>query len=66
MKGHPKYKIGDSVCFSFGDETLCGIVFIVDRYGAIGCDDVSYDIFIESKNTLYKHIEEKYVFTKEE
>lgn len=58
MKGHPKYKVGDNVSFTINNEIRNGFIFIVDKYGAFGFDDVSYDIFVESEECLYKHVEE--------
>lgn len=62
MKGHPKYKVGDKVSFCINDITRKGVVFIVDAYGAIDTNDVSYDILVEKENCLYKHVEEQYVY----
>lgn len=72
MKGYPKYKKGDKVSFCIDQDVkdrggnvivkagrITGKIEIVDAYGAIGCDDVSYDIFEEKRNMLWKHVEEK-------
>lgn len=74
MKGHPKYRKGDLVSFYVDQDVkdrdgnvivkagrITGRIEIVDAYGAIGCDDVSYDIFEEKRNMLWKHVEEKNV-----
>ena len=61
MKGHPKCKVGDNVSFTINNETRNGFIYIVDTYGAFGLDDVSYDILVETEDSLYKHVEEKYV-----
>lgn len=61
MKGHPKYKLGQTVNFEC-DGLRKGIIYIIDKYGAIGCDDVSYDILCKSENTLYKHVLEKFIY----
>lgn len=61
MKGHPKYKICDTVTFTINDMTRTGEVYVVDAYGAIDTNDVSYDILVKNENCLYKHIEEQYV-----
>lgn len=71
MKGHPKYKVGDIVSFNVQKDVrdskgkilikagrITGEVRIVDAYGAIGCSDVSYDVFDEKHKMLWKHIEE--------
>lgn len=65
MKGHPKYKIGDKVFFKCNNKFLHGEIYIVDKFGAFECDDVSYDIYVVSENMLYKHIEEQYLFLEE-
>ena len=61
MKGHPKYKVGDNVSFTINNGIRHGFIYIVDKYGAFGYDDVTYDIIVESEDCLYKHVEEKYV-----
>lgn len=62
MKGKPKFKVGDEVCFEFQGKTKVGVVFVVDAYGTLYDDsDVSYDIMVEEENTLYKHFTEKLV-----
>jgi hypothetical protein len=63
MIGEPKYKENDKVEFSFNEgEVHKGTVWIVDKYGTFfDKSDVSYDIYVEEDNTLYKHINEKYV-----
>lgn len=62
MLGKPKYKVGDTVKFIFGNELKTGSVFVVDKYGTFdNSTDVSYDILVEDENVLYKHIQEKYV-----
>ena len=61
MKGYPKYRVGDNVSFTINNVTRYGFLYIVDTYGALGLDDVSYDIFVEKDNCLYKHVEERMV-----
>lgn len=62
MKGKPRFKIGDEVCFEWKGETKVGIVFVVDAYGTFFDDsDASYDIKVEKENMLYKHFNEKLV-----
>lgn len=62
MRGKPKLKIGDEVCFEWKGETKVGHVFVVDAYGTFFDDsDVSYDIMVEKENMLYKHFTEKLV-----
>lgn len=62
MIGKPKFKEGEVVTFTFGNEEITGKVFVVDKWG-IFCDhsDVYYDIKDEKANILYKHVEEKCV-----
>lgn len=62
MKGKPKFKEGDKVEFSFRDGAKVGIVWIVDKWGTFDDPtDASYDIYVESENTLYKHFSERFV-----
>ena len=65
MIGHPKYTYGDVVKFKCDEETLSGVIAIIDPYGTFQDNsDVSYDIFVKSENTLYKHFSERYVIEK--
>ncbi len=70
MKGYPKYKVGDEVSFYNSSDVGSGDTFIkagkiegrveiIDAYGAIGCNDVSYDIYDKAHNVLWKHVKEK-------
>lgn len=63
MIGKPKYKAFDKVEFEFiENEVHIGVIWIVDKYGTFfDKSDVSYDIYVEEENMLYKHINEKYV-----
>lgn len=63
MIGKPKYKAFDEVEFSFNEgEVHIGVIWIVDELGTyFDKSDVSYDIYVEEENMLYKHINEKYV-----
>lgn len=62
MIGHPKYKRNDVVSFKFNDAIKTGTVYIVDAYGTFEQnEEPSYDIFVESENTLYKHVRESKV-----
>lgn len=59
MIGYPKYKRGDIVSFIIDGRKITGYIEIVDAFGTFGdSSDVSYDIMVESENTLYKHIKE--------
>ena len=66
MIGKPKYKESDKVEFTiYENEVRKGVIYVVDKYGTFfDKSDVSYDIFVEEENTLYKHINEKYVYRK--
>ena len=55
----PKYKLDDWVKFNTGKEILTGQIFVVDRFGIFGNKDIHYDIMVEERNTLYKHIHEE-------
>lgn len=63
MIGKPKYKAFDKVEFEFIDnEPHIGVIWVVDKWGTFfDKSDVSYDIFVEAENMLYKHINERYV-----
>jgi hypothetical protein len=63
MIGKPKYKAFDKVEFEFiENEVHIGVIWIVDKYGTFfDKSDVSYDIYVEEENVLYKHINEKCV-----
>ena len=63
MIGKPKYKESDKVEFAIDEnDTRIGVIYVVDKYGTFfDKSDVSYDIYVEEENMLYKHINEKYV-----
>lgn len=63
MLGKPKHKAFDKVEFTiYENDTRIGVIYAVDKYGTYyDKSDVSYDIFVEEENMLYKHINEKYV-----
>lgn len=63
MIGKPKYKENDKVEFTiYENEVRKGVIYVVDKYGTFfDKSDVSYDIYVEEENMLYKHINEKYV-----
>lgn len=62
MRGKPKFKVGDKVCFTWEGKELEGVIYVVDAYGTFfEHDDVSYDIIESHEGGLYKHIQEKYV-----
>lgn len=59
MLGKPKYDYDDAVKFVIDGKVKHGCVCIIDKYGTFfDNSDVSYDIMVESENTLYKHIRE--------
>lgn len=67
MLGFPKYKRGDIVRFSFGDDVKRGTIEIIDAHGTFEDNsDVSYDIMgiFEGELTLFKHINEQFVIEK--
>lgn len=67
MLGKPKYAEGDIVEFLCDDKIKEGTVYIVDKYGNFFDDsDVSYDIFVEKENILYKHFTERSIIRKVE
>ena len=61
----PKYEKGDVVKFQFSsimDDTIEGMIEIVDRYGTFEQnEEPSYDIYRFENNTLYKHVRESTV-----
>lgn len=62
MLGKPKYSRNDTVTFELNGETKIGTIAIIDAYGTIEQNtEVSYDIFVEDENCLYKHIVESLV-----
>lgn len=62
MLGKPIFTLGDKVWFDFNGSPICGTIEIVDKWGTFEDDsDVSYDIFSNSENCLYKHIPESFV-----
>lgn len=65
MLGFPKFKENDRVLFKFTEEERKeGVIYIVDKFGTFeDKSDVSYDIYVEDENMLYKHINEKYVIS---
>lgn len=62
MLGKPKYSRDEVVTFELNGETKIGTIAIIDAYGTIEQNaEVSYDIFVENENCLYKHIVESLV-----
>ena len=50
-------KVGDEVTFCIDGALKKGVVFVVDKNGTFERPGISsYDIDVESENTLYKHI----------
>lgn len=59
MVGKPKFDYQDKVMFNINGKNKIGSIYIIDKYGTFFDDsDVSYDIFVEKENCLYKHIRE--------
>lgn len=67
MIGKPKFEYGQMVRFTISDQEgnvleKIGTISIIDRYGTFfDTSDVSYDIFVEDENCLYKHNTERQV-----
>lgn len=62
MLGKPKFKLGENVEFKFNNDIKEGSILVVDKYGTFeDKSDVSYDIFVEHENMIYKHINQKYI-----
>lgn len=62
MIGSPKFELGDIVHFTIKSEDKLGEICIVDRYGTFeDSSDVCYDIYVKEDNTIYKHVNEKYL-----
>lgn len=63
MLGNPKYQENDYVEFTiYENEVRKGVIYVVDKYGTFfDKSDVSYDIYVNEENMLYKHISERYV-----
>ena len=62
MIGKPKYNYKDTVKFEIDGKTKQGQVYIIDKYETFfDSSDVCYDIFVESENMLYKHVNERFV-----
>ena len=62
MKGNPKFQLNQRVKFTVDNQMLEGVIHIIDVFGTFEYnEDVSYDIFVDGENCLYKHIPEKYV-----
>lgn len=62
MRGKPKFDFDEEVAFTVDGKEKVGKIFIIDKFGTFFDDsDISYDILVESENTLYKHISEKRV-----
>ena len=60
--GSPAYNLGDYVEFSIGEETKCGSIEIIDRFGTLGQkEEPSYDILNVGENIFYKHIRESWI-----
>lgn len=65
MLGNPKYSINETVAFKFDGGIKVGVIWVVDKYGTFeDPSDVSYDIMVESENTLYKHFTENLILGK--
>lgn len=62
MENKVLYKVGDAVTFEHCGKTISGKVYIIDAHGTFERPGiVSYDIFSEEDNTLYKHIPQTWI-----
>lgn len=62
MLGKPKYSRGQTVEFEINGRTVKGKVEIIDAHGTFEQnEEVSYDIYSEEENMLYKHIRESWI-----
>ncbi|MBU4643150.1 hypothetical protein [Bacillus toyonensis] len=59
-----KFNLGDIVVFDFQGEMLTGEIEIRDFGGSLEHDYHSYDIVVEERNMLYKHIPERDILRK--
>jgi hypothetical protein len=57
-----KYFKGQEVKFDFNGETLQGIIEILDFGGSFENDFHSYDVYVATTDTLYKHIPEANIY----
>ena len=64
--GLSQYEIGDEVVIQeAGDEVLFGRVEIVDAFGTAEIQtEPCYDIFVEEKGILYKHVKESRIISR--
>lgn len=63
MLGKPKYNYDEEVKFKLDNKEYIGKVYIIDEYGTFGqSEEPSYDVLVESNNTLYKHIRESMLY----
>lgn len=59
-------KVGDEVTFCIDGALKKGVVLVVDKNGTFECPGISsYDIDVESENTLYKHIPCDFIVSKD-
>lgn len=63
----PKFCIDQIVSFLTHYGIKTGIIEIIDPNGYFGSStkEPSYDIFVESENIVYKHIDESYIINSE-
>lgn len=59
-------KVGDEVTFCIDGALKKGVVLVVDKNGTFERPGISsYDIDVESENTLYKHIPCDFIVSKD-
>ncbi len=64
MLEKPIYKLGGRVVFNCNKKQNTGVIRIIDAYGTFMQDEeVSYDIYVEEENMLYKHILERNIIS---
>ena len=59
------YSKGDMVKFRYDEKVITGKITVVDSFDIVGDNNkISYDIFSEENNCMYKHINEFYILEK--
>ena len=53
-----KYKKGELVSFDIDNDTKKGMIVIID-YHNTPIKHISYDVFVDEDNCLYKHLQEE-------
>lgn len=58
-----KFKKGNKVKFLFNEKEKTGVIIMINTYFQIA--DITYDIYVEKEDCLFKHVAESDVFGKE-